>query len=42
MIPRGSNNERLTNVDTRNFYVCKVADALLSATDVQGLVSLFL
>ena len=39
---RGSNNERLTNVDTHNFYVCKVADVLLSATDVQGPVSFFL
>ena len=28
MIPRGSNNERLSDVDTRNCYICKVAQYL--------------
>ena len=30
MIPGGSNDERLTNVDTHNCYICKVAQYLAS------------
>ena len=34
MIPGGSNDERLTNVDTHNCYICKVAQYLTSCKAV--------